>query len=179
MSRSDARRAAVLDAAQSLFLRHGLRGTSMEAIAAAAGVAKPTLYAYYPQKQAVFREVAQRMIANWQTGTATALQADAAPAAQVAAALLARERAALALRLGSAHAAELFGPDGAAADLVRAREAALGAAIEAKLAASGHDTPRLVAQVLLAAADGIGRRATAPAELGPPLRLLCARLIGP
>ena len=35
-------------------LRDGLRGTTMEAIARQAGIAKATLYAQYPDKEAVF-----------------------------------------------------------------------------------------------------------------------------
>jgi AcrR family transcriptional regulator len=178
MGPSDTKRAAVLHAALGLFLKHGLRGTSMEAIAAAAGIAKPTLYAYYPQKQAVFRAVAEHVIESWRTAAVARLPGDGAPAQRIAAALVAREKSALGLRLASPHAAELFGPDGAAGDLMQAYETALTAAIEAELAAARRETPRLVAQLLLAAAEGIGRRATAPAELGPPLRLLCARLIG-
>jgi AcrR family transcriptional regulator len=176
---SDAKRKGVLDAALALFLKHGVRGTSMEAVAAAAGVAKPTLYAYYPQKQAVFRAVAERAVEAWRSSAMAALNGGGGLAARTAAALIARERAALGLRLGSPHADDLFGPHGEAGDLVGVHETELGSAIAAALAAEGHETPRLLAQLLLAAAEGIGRRATTPAELGPPLRLLCARVIGP
>jgi AcrR family transcriptional regulator len=179
MGPSDTKRAAVLGAADSLFLKHGLRGTSMEAIAAAAGIAKPTLYALYPQKQAVFRAVAERRITAWQAEALGALHADGALAARVAATLIAREKAAMGLRIASPHHVELFGPDGEAGDLVQGFEATLSAAIATGLAVGGRETARLLAQLLLAAAEGIGRRATTPAELGPPLRLLCARLIGP
>ena len=54
MAAPQARKEGILDAAQALVLKHGLRGTSMEAIARQAGVAKPTLYASYPDKPAVF-----------------------------------------------------------------------------------------------------------------------------
>ena len=39
------------------FLQHGYDGTSMNAIAAAAGTTKPTLYARFPTKEDVFRSV--------------------------------------------------------------------------------------------------------------------------
>lgn len=178
MGPSDRKRDAVLKAAESLFLKHGLAGTSMESIATAARVAKPTLYAYYPQKQAVFRAVAGRMIEGWRHATTQALDASGPLATRIAAILVAREKIALGLRLTSPHAEDLFGQYGAAGDLVRAHEAALAGAVAVGLAADGHETPRLLAQLLFAAAEGIGRRATTPAELGPPLRLLCARLIG-
>ena len=54
MKSSPGKREAILAAARTLFLKHGLRGTSMEAIAREAGIAKPTLYAYFPDKAAIF-----------------------------------------------------------------------------------------------------------------------------
>jgi TetR/AcrR family transcriptional regulator, mexJK operon transcriptional repressor len=45
------------EAAVSVFLEHGYDGTTMEAIAAAAGITKRTLYARYPDKRAVFLDV--------------------------------------------------------------------------------------------------------------------------
>ena len=45
MKAAEGKRETILRAASTLFLKHGLRGTSMEAIARAAGIAKPTLYA--------------------------------------------------------------------------------------------------------------------------------------
>ena len=54
------RRPLVLDAARHLFVEHGYRGTSMEGIAAAAGVTKPVVYRCYPNKQALFRALLER-----------------------------------------------------------------------------------------------------------------------
>lgn len=48
---------AVREAALELFLEHGYEGTSMNAIAAAAGTTKPSLYARFPAKEDVFRSV--------------------------------------------------------------------------------------------------------------------------
>jgi TetR/AcrR family transcriptional repressor of mexJK operon len=50
------KRLAVLEAAQELFARDGLEGTSMEAIARLAGVSKVTLYSHFTDKDALFRE---------------------------------------------------------------------------------------------------------------------------
>jgi TetR/AcrR family transcriptional repressor of mexJK operon len=47
-------RAAVVEAAQTLFLRKGYAGTTMEDIAAAAGLTKRTVYNNYPDKRALF-----------------------------------------------------------------------------------------------------------------------------
>jgi TetR/AcrR family transcriptional regulator, mexJK operon transcriptional repressor len=50
-------RAAVVDAARTLFLRHGYAGTTMDEIAALAGLTKRTVYNNYGDKDALFREV--------------------------------------------------------------------------------------------------------------------------
>jgi AcrR family transcriptional regulator len=54
------RRPLVLDAAFSLFLERGYAGTSMEAIAEAAGVTKPVVYACYPGKDELFKALLER-----------------------------------------------------------------------------------------------------------------------
>ena len=50
-------RAAVVDAARTLFLRKGYTGTTMEEIAALAGLTKRTVYNNYGDKDALFSEV--------------------------------------------------------------------------------------------------------------------------
>jgi AcrR family transcriptional regulator len=54
------RRPMVLDAAFELFLDRGYEGTSMEAIAAAAGITKPVVYACYPSKEDLFKALLER-----------------------------------------------------------------------------------------------------------------------
>jgi AcrR family transcriptional regulator len=54
------RRPEVLDAALTLFLEGGYEGTSMEAIARAAGVTKPVVYACFPGKEELFRALLRR-----------------------------------------------------------------------------------------------------------------------
>ena len=50
-------RAAVVDAARTLFLEKGYAGTTMEDIAARAGIAKRTLYNNYVDKEALFTQI--------------------------------------------------------------------------------------------------------------------------
>lgn len=52
----------ILDAAELLFARHGLRGTRVREIAAAAGVNEATLYNYYKNKEALYEAVLERGI---------------------------------------------------------------------------------------------------------------------
>ncbi|MGH2924146.1 MAG: TetR/AcrR family transcriptional regulator [Solirubrobacterales bacterium] len=54
------RRPEVLDAALKLFLEGGYEGTSMEAIARAAGVTKPVVYACFPGKDELLRALLRR-----------------------------------------------------------------------------------------------------------------------
>lgn len=47
--------AQLLDVARSIFARRGYRATTMDEVAAAAGVTKRTLYAWHADKEALFR----------------------------------------------------------------------------------------------------------------------------
>jgi TetR/AcrR family transcriptional repressor of mexJK operon len=49
--RSTRKRRAVVEAATDLFLQHGYAGTSMDQIAAAAAVSKPTVYKFFADKE--------------------------------------------------------------------------------------------------------------------------------
>ncbi|CAD5107547.1 TetR/AcrR family transcriptional regulator [Zestomonas carbonaria] len=49
-----AKRQAILEAAKTLFLRHGYDGSSMDAIAAEAGVSKLTVYSHFTDKETLF-----------------------------------------------------------------------------------------------------------------------------
>jgi AcrR family transcriptional regulator len=180
MKPPEGKRDAILAAASGLFLKHGLRGTSMEAIAKAAGIAKPTLYAYFAGKTAVFADLAGQLVAAWRADFLAALRGEGDIVSRVAAALTAKHKGAMRLLAGSPHAAELYGEhDKLAGPQFRALDAELSAALEAELVAAGVAHPRQLTQVLLAAAYGIGHKAQSPAELGPALRLLSERLIRP
>ena len=55
--RSARKRKAILEAARTLFLRNGYRGTSMDEIAAAAAVSKQTVYKHFADKESLFSEI--------------------------------------------------------------------------------------------------------------------------
>ena len=61
---SDAKRAAILAAGTRMFLAAGYSAVSMDAIADAAPVSKPTLYNYFPGKQALFAAVVSDVCAR-------------------------------------------------------------------------------------------------------------------
>lgn len=60
-----ARREAILLAAGDAFDRLGFAATSMEWLADRAGIAKGTLYLYFPTKEAVFLALYRRALAAW------------------------------------------------------------------------------------------------------------------
>jgi TetR/AcrR family transcriptional repressor of mexJK operon len=55
--RSARKRRAILEAATTLFLRNGYRGTSMDEIAALAAVSKQTVYKHFADKERLFSEI--------------------------------------------------------------------------------------------------------------------------
>jgi TetR/AcrR family transcriptional regulator, mexJK operon transcriptional repressor len=55
--RSVRKRRAILEAATTLFLANGYRGTSMDEIAAVAGVSKQTVYKHFADKERLFVEI--------------------------------------------------------------------------------------------------------------------------
>jgi len=56
------KRAAILEAAKALFIRNAFAGTSMDAVAAEAGVSKLTVYSHFGDKDNLFREVIRARI---------------------------------------------------------------------------------------------------------------------
>jgi TetR/AcrR family transcriptional regulator, mexJK operon transcriptional repressor len=62
--RQEAKREQIRTGAQQLFLDKGFGETSMDAVTAAAGVSKQTLYRYYETKAALFADVLGQLIAE-------------------------------------------------------------------------------------------------------------------
>ncbi len=58
------KRTRILQAAQSLFIRYGVKRTSIDEVARAADIAKGTLYLYYDSKEMLFAEVAKNICAD-------------------------------------------------------------------------------------------------------------------
>jgi AcrR family transcriptional regulator len=59
------RRQAILDAAERLFLRHPARMASVSEVAAAAGLAKGTVYLYFPSKEEMLLALHERHVAHF------------------------------------------------------------------------------------------------------------------
>jgi TetR/AcrR family transcriptional repressor of mexJK operon len=58
------KRAAILQAAKRLFPEHGFDGTSMDTIAAQAGVSKLTVYSHFTDKESLFAEAVREKCAE-------------------------------------------------------------------------------------------------------------------
>jgi len=58
------KRGAILDAAQNLFLRYGVKRTALDDVAREAGVAKGTLYLYFDSKDKIFAAIAEQLCAE-------------------------------------------------------------------------------------------------------------------
>lgn len=62
---AELRHAELLDRALELFLQNGYEMATIDAIAAAVGMTKRTVYALYPDKSSLFKATVQRAIDRW------------------------------------------------------------------------------------------------------------------
>ncbi|GJD35084.1 TetR/AcrR family transcriptional regulator [Methylobacterium aerolatum] len=70
----------LIEVATRLFMERGFDATSIDAIAEAAGMSKPTVYARYKDKRELFEAVLRQRIALWIAPLAAAAEAQAARA---------------------------------------------------------------------------------------------------
>jgi AcrR family transcriptional regulator len=161
---SEARLERVLDAAYQCFARHGVRKTTMDDIAGAAGMSRPAVYQYVRNKEDAFRRLAERIFDR--------ALAEAREAANAGGTLTQRLDRILAVKLAvtqrlfrdSPHASELLGENSrVAADLDRAFTAdmtdlltatIIDVATQADLALT-DDNAREVAELTLALTRGL------------------------
>lgn len=119
-------------AALALFARHGFQRTSMADVAAAAKVARATLYLRFTDKSALFAYLAARLTDTCLADAAAAWDAAAPLAPNLAATLLAKDLPLYRLLHASPHGAELLGVD---AEATRAQAQRLVAGTIALIAA--------------------------------------------
>jgi TetR/AcrR family transcriptional regulator, mexJK operon transcriptional repressor len=74
---AEARDTRLLDVATSMFMERGFDGTSIDAVAEAAGVSKPTVYARYHDKRDLFAAVLRGRIRRWLAPLSAAAEAQA------------------------------------------------------------------------------------------------------
>lgn len=177
--RAALKRARILDAAFALACANGMRGTTMEAIAREAGIAKATLYTQFPDKTAVFDAVLARFVEQTYAVIEAALAQSGSGVERAANALAAKHKLALRAVEGSPHAHELELESRSTHRKVKAPfELWLEQKIASALAEDNVEAPQQSAKLLIACADGIAARATQPTEIGPAIRLVAQRLFG-
>jgi AcrR family transcriptional regulator len=102
----------ILDAALSVFRRHGFRRSSIEQAAEAAGLTRQALYHHFSSKEALFRAVVERLYESALAAEIAAAKAAEARGADLAGIVLAeisaRFRYLLSSLDGSPHVEELF-----------------------------------------------------------------------
>ena len=69
------REARIVEVARQLFIERGFDSTSIDAVAEAAGVSKPTLYARYRDKRALFEAVLNERVREWLAPLSAAAEA--------------------------------------------------------------------------------------------------------
>lgn len=79
-TRGEAKRQAVIDAAERIFLDQGYASASMDGIAAKANVSKRTVYNHFASKQELFQAVIARLYAGLQETQRRGLPPDRPPA---------------------------------------------------------------------------------------------------
>ncbi len=150
----------------------------MEAIARAAGVAKPTLYAYFADKDLIFSTLADHVFDDWRRLIMRELDGPGNAPDRIARALVAKLKAYFRLVHVSPHAAEIYAET---SHLLATQnhdfEHWLEDTLTDALVAEGHPEARRYAQVLLACASGLASKAQFIEEIGPATRLLVSKLL--
>jgi AcrR family transcriptional regulator len=185
-ARQESTRARILGAATTLFARHGFRRTSIDLLAAEADVAKPTVYAYFENKEEVFRAVVGSLCDSILVDAESACRRGGSLEGRLAAVLSAKLTRSWSLVHASPHARELTdAKDELGAETI-ARFDGLYLNLVASLLASAQDlsldrlglTPLKAARLFLRAASGAMYDATSEEahrqNLGEIVRTLVA-----
>jgi len=179
------KRAAILQAAIALFRRYGFRKTSIDQIADAAHVAKPTVYAHFADKDALFVAVCDAVMEQVLSATESARRANERTEERLAAMIAAKFTYIFEVVHASPHAAELLDSQGSiAASVVANADARYAAMLRAEVTRAakngeihlGHGAPSTqdVVSMLLQAGHG----AAYGAKTAEEHRKNVARLVG-
>lgn len=168
-----ARLEKLLDAALQLFVTRGYRGTSMEALAEAAGLSKVTLYSYFRDKDAAFAGVARRLAQRLQEACSAALQQDSTPAARVTAALQAKHAMVHDIVRSSVFASEILAQKQGVARIFIALDQQIIGEIASVLGDGA------LARLIFNAATGIAENAGSRAEMQEDIARLVEGLVRP
>lgn len=170
--KSEDKRRRIVAAATLFFSRYGFKKTTIDALAAEADVAKPTVYAYFEDKEAIFRAVVESVCEQTLAAASEASRRSAPLEERLAAMLSAKFTSYWELVHSSAHAAELMSSHGRiGAEIIQRTDheyarllaAVLAQARELDLAAAGL-APPAAAALFIRAASGANYDATSAAN---------------
>jgi len=174
-----ARRAAILDAATSVFLRFGFKKTSMDDLARAAGLSRQGLYLHFPTKEELFKAGVLRLIEGTRAAGRAALARSDLPVEERVLEMFVAIHGQLIGPLAEhmtelmAAAKELVGD--AAEELEREQTAELARLLRsAGVGLAWKDaelSPKLLAEHLMATSDGMKHRARTVAEYREGMRV--------
>jgi AcrR family transcriptional regulator len=178
---------AIVRAATTLFRRYGFRKTSVDLIAREAEVAKPTLYAHFADKEAIFVAVCQHVMNGILAAATAALDAPDV-IARIAGVVAAKFTTVFELVDSSPHARELLDSQAAQARTIveRADAAFVKLLVDALRAAArageltlepGAAQLTRLAQLLMQAGHGAGYGATTASEHRAHVEALVAALL--
>jgi len=183
-----AKRDAIVRAATTLFSRYGFRKTTVDLIAHEAEVAKPTLYAHFADKEAIFVAVCQHVVDGILSAAAAERdQRDVLD--RITGIVSAKFTTIFELVDSSPHARELLdSQDAQAREVVAKADAAFVKLLTDALRAAmrhgelspdrvGH-SPAKLAQLVMQAGHGAGYGAKSSADHRENLRALIAGLLG-
>lgn len=172
------RRTRMIDAGLELFLTQGFRGASMGKIAKRAEVAKPTLYKYFPDKEALFVAGVERFITEMQGLCRISFDREGSPVDRIAGALVAKHKLFDRLVDNSSFAEELYSQS---ARLSKNQFDQFERWLEAQISQILKDgeikNPVSNAKLLIACAFGIAKKAHYVEEIGPAVRLVTHKLL--
>ncbi len=177
--RANEKRRRIIEAAWRLALKHGLRATTMEALAREAGVAKGTLYAHFPDKDAVFDGAVADLLVELAAAFDLGMRSEGAVAERIGAALAGKYGVIARAVEGSPHAGEILDAHHRFAARVAAFDQRVKTEIAAALAQAGVAEPDALARVVIGAADGVARALAGAEATERAIGLVCLRLIEP
>lgn len=176
-ARAQEKRRRILAASLDLILQLGLQGTTMEAIARQARIAKPTLYTYFPDKFAVFETLIGELVDARASTFLAAFETGAEPKLQITSALTEMFGSMADMVAGSPHAGEILTESRQFAHrLAPASEKIIGRLASA-LGQIGFDHERELAAVLLASGSGILSKYRDGTAVRRAVSLLCTSLL--
>lgn len=173
----DQRQKQILNAARTLFFERGLRSTTMEAISESAGVAKPTLYNRYKDKNAVFQSVVATILDELRALMDAEFSKPGSTEDRLTAALIAKYCAVFDM-LQSPHAAQMMEDKviyaGHAFEKL-SKDVAIR--IEGMVAEAGYSNPSALTRVILSCASGIYKNARTRDDVAQDLKTVVHALL--